>query len=330
MLARRLLLLFVLALLVPSPGFAQQDRTGVASAEIRVRVSREDGRPPGDRCRVELLTSSGVPVRESSSDDSGNVLFPSVPDGSYRLRLTGSTILDITTEEFTVDHGRSVLETVTVRSKTDPTEANSPESMVAVVDLNVPDAAKKEFDRGWAALQEKNWPEAKRYFQKAAELYPQYASAYNNLGVALMNLGQRSEGKQAFERAVSLNDHFANAHLNLGRVALAEGKYEEAATQLDRAVAANPLNPVGLLLLSSVELQLGKYDECIANARRVHSLPHEGYALAHFFAAQAFEAKHDPSEAMVEYKVFLKESPNSPSASKASAALKVLQSQLIH
>lgn len=328
MLARWLSSLLGLALLLASPSLAQQDRTGIASAEIRVRVSREDGRPPSDQCRVELLTSSGIPFRESSSDDSGNVLFPSVPDGSYRLRLSGSTIVDLTTEEFTVDHGRSVLETVTVHSRTSPDSASAPEQMVAVVDLNVPEGAKKEFDHGVAALQKNDWLEAKNRFQKATELHPQYASAFNNLGFALMNLGQRNQGRQAFERAVSLNGHFANAYLNLGKVSIAEGNYPEAESFLSKAAGLNPLNPAGLLLLASVDLQLGKYDECIANARRAHGLPHESHAIAHIFAARAFEAKHSPSEAMAEYKLFLEESPDSPSASKVRAALKVLQNQI--
>lgn len=328
MLARWCLSILGLVVLVSPLSLAQENRR--FAGDIRVRVSLENGRSAGDRLRVELLTTRGIYVKETYSDDSGNAVFRDVPDGSYRLRLSGIQILDLTTEEFTVDNGRAILQMVTVQLRPNTDQTGAPLPMVAAVDLNIPEGAKKEFGRGVDALQKNDWPEARRYFQKATELYPQYASAYNNLGVALMNLGQRNQGKQAFERAVSLNDHFANAYLNLGRVAVAEGKYPEAEAFLNKAVGLNPLNPAGLLLLSHVEAQLGKYDECIAIARRLHNVPHEGYALAHLFAARALEAKHDSSEAIAEYKIFLKEAPNSPSASKASAALKALQSQIPH
>ena len=92
--------------------------------------------------------------------------------------------------------------------------------------------------------------------------------------------------------------------------------------------SVEPTNVVALLLLANIQLQNGKLDECIANARKVHSQPHEHYAVVHFLAARAFEAKGVPADAIVEYKTFLKESPDGPSAQRARAALEALQNQV--
>ena len=46
--------------------------------------------------------------------------------------------------------------------------------------------------------------EATRWFRRAIALHPRYTPAYNNLGVALLRLGQRGEARRYLERARSL------------------------------------------------------------------------------------------------------------------------------
>jgi hypothetical protein len=81
------------------------------------------------------------------------------------------------------------------------------------------------------------------------------------------------------------------------------------------------VDPQALLLLAQMHLQSGKMEEAAVQARKVHDAPHEAYAVAHLIAARALEARNLSEEAAAEYKLFLQEAPNSPSAPKARAAL---------
>lgn len=300
-----------------------------APAELQVRVAYADDRSSEESLRVELLNGPGTFIAQAFTSE-GHASFRNLSPGTYRLKVSGIEVEDVTTDSFTISRGESLHIEYVVVQKRDSAGTGAPRSssaMVAAIDLNVPGKAKKEFDKGVEALNRNEWPEARRKFERAAELYPQYALAYNNLGVALMNLGERQLGREAFEKAVNLDSHLANGYLNLARIASADKKYGDAEIFLGKTLSIDPMNAVALLLLANVQLQNGKFDECIANARRMHSLPQEHYAVIHYFAARAFEAKGVPTEAVAEYKVLLRESPNGPTADKARAALAELQKQ---
>lgn len=49
------------------------------------------------------------------------------------------------------------------------------------------------------------WNEAGRRFQRATEVDPSYASAWNNLGVSLEQRGQFDEARKAYEKALEID-----------------------------------------------------------------------------------------------------------------------------
>jgi cytochrome c-type biogenesis protein CcmH/NrfG len=81
-------------------------------------------------------------------------------------------------------------------------------------------------------------------------------------------------------------------------------------------------------VLANLELTSGKYDDAIKHANQVHALPHPNYSAAHLVAAMAFERKDAFADAVAEYKMFLDESPGSPSQDKVRAALESAQKHI--
>lgn len=80
-------------------------------------------------------------------------------------------------------------------------------------------------------------------------------------------------------------------------------------------------------MLARVQLQGGKLDQAIANARKVHAVPHEGYAMAHYFAGLGLRAKEMNSEAVEEFRTYLQEAPEGNFATQARQALKTLEAK---
>ena len=65
--------------------------------------------------------------------------------------------------------------------------------------------AKSQVDFGIKVAQNGLWNEALYRWQKATELDPTYAAAWNNLAIAYEHEGKFEEAKQAYEKALALD-----------------------------------------------------------------------------------------------------------------------------
>jgi Flp pilus assembly protein TadD len=321
--------LFV-ALLGSLTGFAQGIGTGPSSTtELRVRVLYEDDRPVPNMVNVVLLSTQGAHVSESFTDDIGYVNFRGVRAGSYYLRARGIDVEETSGSVFVIAPRETLhSESLYVRKKESTTgQANTGQSTVHVNDLNVPRDAEKRYQKGLEALRKDSPDKAKELFEEAISRHAEYASAYNALGVALMRLGKSQEGRVAFEKAITLDGHFSLPYLNLGKMAMSENRVNDALSQLSKCVANDPLNPDALSRLAYMELLTGQFDSAVTNARKVHSVPHEGFEVSHLIAARALRKKQMRVEAITEYKMFLREAPSSATSPQARQELTELEKQ---
>ena len=65
--------------------------------------------------------------------------------------------------------------------------------------------ARAQVEFGIAVAEKGLWKEALFRWEKAVELDPQYAAAYNNLAIAYEHEGQFDKARQAYEKAVELD-----------------------------------------------------------------------------------------------------------------------------
>jgi Flp pilus assembly protein TadD len=196
---------------------------------------------------------------------------------------------------------------------------------VTVGDLSIPEGARKEFDKANQLIARDNWQKAIARLNKAIAIYPQYAEAYNNLGMAYGRLGDKVRDREALQKAVSLNDHFAPAYVNLARLAIADRDFPQAEALLNRATAIAPNDSQILVLLASAELLNQHYDQALATCRRVHSTSRNAHALVHYIAARVFEHEKRPADALAELQTFLSEEQSGPRADAARKEMISLQ-----
>ena len=188
----------------------------------------------------------------------------------------------------------------------------------------VPGPARKEFERGMDALSEAKGPQAAQHFQAAINEYPQFAAAYNNLGVALMYMKEYEKAQAIFHKALEMNSRSPLLLLNLCRADLQLQQFEEAEVLADKAATLDQTAET-LAVLGATKLVNNKYEETVATAGRVHIHDKNNtWAIAHFINAKALQKLDRKQEAIAEYKQFLKEAPRSAWAPTAQAALKEL------
>lgn len=65
--------------------------------------------------------------------------------------------------------------------------------------------AKQQVEFGIAVAQKGLWREAAFRWEKAVEIDPAYAAAWNNLGIAYEQQGQFDDAKKAYDKAITLD-----------------------------------------------------------------------------------------------------------------------------
>jgi tetratricopeptide (TPR) repeat protein len=298
-------------------------------SDVEVRLTYENDRPASGQIRVQLLTMTGSTIGEQFTHDQGQVSFHNVSPGNYRLLASGTDIED-SEARITVESRESThFEWVRVKLRPNAaTQQSKTMGAISTAMLNIPDKARKEFDKGIAEMKKNDIADAQKHFSKATEIYPQYAAAFNNLGVIAMKSGNSVEGKALFQQAIDADGSNPGGYVNLARCLMMEKKIPEARTALTRATSLNPNDPEALTLMSHAQLMAGELDAAINTAHRVHSMEHQHFAVAHLVAASAYEQKHQTEAAIAEYKLYLKESPDGPKAPDVRVALQTLENRV--
>ena len=123
----------------------------------------------------------------------------------------------------------------------------------------------------WAELIEGKEPEEarKKYekaigcYDKALEINPNDAEAWNNKGYVLDELGRYEEAIECYDKALDINQNFAEAWNNIGVVLCSLGKYEEAIECYDKALKINPNNAKAWNNKGNALNKLGRYKEAV-------------------------------------------------------------------
>lgn len=322
---RKVLSLVVLVLISQSL-IAQRMGTPVGGInEVRVRVVYDDDRSVTSPVSVQLLTGSGTPIQEEMSNDRGEVQFRSLPAGEYRVKVTGRGVKDTEAALFANEGGLMQL----VRVEPKMGEPISLKGYVSARQLTIPEKAQKEFDKGARDLQDANLSGARKHFEKANELFPNYAAALNNLGVVAIQENDNAKAYDYFQKAVAADDTYVQALVNLGKIEMMNNNLKAALLPLERAKSLAPTDAQVFNMLAVAQIQLGDFDGALANARKVHQLEHEKYAISHYISANVLSRRGLREDAISEYELFLKEAKNSPTAKVAKAELKQLKNQAL-
>lgn len=303
----------------------------VPSAAWRVRVHVIfAGRGACDSStHVVLASEAGSVVGDGFTDGECLVEFPNVRPGNYRATVVGRDIGHMETADVEVNSYDMEDVEVRVRRIGESESTSLPvNALISAADLGIPFGAAKEFDRANRLIGKQDWAKAVERLRKAVAIYPDYAAAYNNLGVVYTHLGDRILGRQALQKAITLDDRLAPAYVNLSRISIAANDFPEAETLLGKAASLAPTDAITFVLLAYVQARDQHLDQVVATGRQAHTLSHGQHAFVHLAAAHAFEQKSQIPDAISELQLFLVEDKTSPQAEEVRKALATLQATL--
>ncbi len=122
--------------------------------------------------------------------------------------------------------------------------------------------------------------DAIKEFVKAVNLDSNYYQAYNAMGVATLQLGNRADAKDLFLTALRINPQFATAYDNLGNLELINGNLSEAENYLMKSLKYNSHNPTAMYHLGQVAVRQKDYNKALTWLNHsIHINPNSSPAL---------------------------------------------------
>jgi tetratricopeptide (TPR) repeat protein len=150
--------------------------------------------------------------------------------------------------------------------------------------------------------------QAKKSYQIAVELRPQYTHALYNLGHVHRQLEEWELAAQSFQRAIDSDPNYPGAYYNLGLLYKRSNQLDRAAECFESSISVNDKHPGSREELGTVRLNQGRIDEAISHLELATKLE-PNLASAHNSLGVAFAQHGELKKAVASFERALKIAP---------------------
>lgn len=150
---------------------------------------------------------------------------------------------------------------------------------------------------------------ALEYFNKAIELNPEFAAAYNNRGVMMLAEKQFEKALDDFHQAIHYKSDYVEAYNNRGlvRLEMKDKDLDGAIADFTEAIQFN-VNPVVLINRANVYKEKKQYDNALSDY--LHALKiNPDLSVSHHNLGNLYFEVENYEQALVEYSIAIKLSP---------------------
>ncbi len=200
---------------------------------------------------------------------------------------------------------------------------------VSLLSLRAPKEAKKSYAKAVGLAAEKRPAEALASFQRALNVYPQYADAWLGAGKAHWELGHAEDARGAFEKALELDNKLVGPWQELGYLACAQSKWEDALRYLEKAVRLDPVgSPAPWYFEAIANYNLRRYEAAERGVRTELRLDQGKNPQGVYLLGLVLIARENFQEGAKALESYLAVAPSSPDAPAARRELARLQQKI--
>ena len=315
----RVLPLVLLALLAV-PAVAQRvmapsrlDNTSIAF--LTGNVVGIDGSGIRD-ARVELRDAyTGSVISSGYTMPNGSFTFTNVRPGQYELVATQGLQQSRERVDCT-----GALQPVTLRIAS-AAQASDGSATVSVMELKIPDKAKREFQKADEAFGKHKTADARAHCEKALAIAPTYSRALTLSGLLDLTDGKYDGAREKLEQAIKSDYSYGLAYVVLGATYNGMSRYDDALRTLDRAMPLVPTSWQAYFEMAKAQLGKGDYQRALASSDRAITLAPASYAPVHLVRAHALLGLKAYTDAVAELEKYLGGDPNGVDSANARKTL---------
>jgi len=182
-------------------------------------------------------------------------------------------------------------------------------SSISVTSLQVPNGARKEFEKGDKDLRSNHLDSATQHLVKATAEYDKYAAAWNELGSLYAAAKENEKSQQAFEKAIAADPYYIPPYLGLAQLELQDQKFEMAVETAGKALALDASVGEANFIQAIGNLKLNRLDAAEISAQKAEKGPHQSMSDLHALHASILLQKQDYPNAAAQMRAYLKEFP---------------------
>lgn len=309
------------ALLLGSLCAQCQDLTRTVAGEVRTT----DSKPLPSDVTVRLEKAEGVLVEQRFLGSDGKFRFDNLNESIYDLVVTAKgfqTVRQVVDMEFLGTR----YTTIYLVPSGDKKSALPPSDAPLATDLAAPKKAKQEFEKGFSALQERRYDEARKHLGKAVAEDPCYARAQTALGIALSMQHQNALAESAFYKSIKCDGAFLDAYLQLSVLLIFEGKRAEDEAMLQQGLRRFPDQWQIYYQLGTAHGGMGKYEEAEADFLKVEAMNPSPLPEIHLKLGAVYLRRQEYEKSYAEMQAYLRADPNSRYADQTRAQMRELES----
>ena len=185
-----------------------------------------------------------------------------------------------------------------------------------------------EYRRAQDCLGRQDIDGAVRRLNKAVEISPQYAAAWNQLGTIAYQTRRYQDAEQYFREALKQDPEAYAPLVNLGGALLALNRIEESLPVNQAAVKANPGDALAHSQLGKSYFYLGKFDDAETYLKRAEAIDPGHFSYPQVILIEIYMRRNQVPAAIAEMEEFLKLHPDSDWAPGIRKALETARSRL--
>ena len=268
------------------------------------------------------------------SDDTGSFTFRRLIGGTYTVTVDAGEAFEIASE--TVDiiepmrRGRNdpgIVVPVTIYIEQKGRRSKGTVGTIDAASGGVPDAARDLYKEALESAQAGERTKAIDKLKQALQIYPNFMTALNELGVQYLALKQYKEAAEALRAAIKIAPDAFYPHLNYGIVLLQLKDYKGALAELQVATQKDSSNAVAYLQLGRALVNVGKYDAAERSLKQSLSIGGDDVVEAHRYLAAVYIETQKSQLAADELEYYLKLAPKTKDAERIRTVIKELRSQ---
>jgi tetratricopeptide (TPR) repeat protein len=213
-------------------------------------------------------------------------------------------------------------------------------STVSASAYKAPPRAISAYEKGLEAQRKGKPANARKYFERAVEIYPAYANAWFQLGTVLQKEQQKDAARAAFTQATASDSRFLPPYLSLALMAFEAESWTEVLGFTNHILDIDPMHhmPGYVLDLDSSNYTEASFYNAVANFKlnKMEDAEKSGLKTAHtdlltrfpqvhLLLSEIFARKKDYDGAIIEVRTFLELVPHGKNVEQVQERLAQLE-----